>query len=82
MRFGSKSFIKVDEDDVRDVLVDKDFGAFTSERRNGRENTARGSTSESSRRGATLAKQSAEEYWQGMIAPDPAFYLKDDGQRK
>jgi len=31
----------------------------------------------------TLAKASAEEdYWQGMVAPDLAFYLKDNGYRK
>ena len=28
----------------------------------------------------TPQKASAEEdYWQGIVAPDPAFYLKDNG---
>jgi len=26
----------------------------------------------------TMAKTSVEEDWQGMITPNPAFYLKDD----
>jgi hypothetical protein len=30
----------------------------------------------------TPAKPSAEKDWQGMVGPDPAFYLKDNGQRK
>jgi hypothetical protein len=29
------------------------------------------------RRDETLAKASDEEDWQGMVTPDPAFYLKD-----
>ena len=50
-------------------------------RRNERENTARGKD-EPNRRDETLAKPSAKEDWQGMVGPDPAFYLKDNGQRK
>ena len=38
------------------------------ERRDERENTARGSTSEPNRRDETLAKPNAEEDWQGMIS--------------
>ena len=56
--------------------------APAGERRDERENTARGSTSELHRRDETLAKPSAEKDWQGMVGPDPAFYLKDNGQRK
>jgi hypothetical protein len=51
-------------------------------RRDERENTARGSKGERKRREETLAKASAKEDWQGMVAPDPAFYLKDNGYRK
>jgi hypothetical protein len=29
-----------------------------------------------------MAKPTAAEEWQGMVAPDPAFYLKDLGERK
>jgi hypothetical protein len=47
-----------------------------------RENTARGSKGERKRREETLAKASAKEDWQGIVAPDPAFYLKDNGYRK
>ena len=59
-------------------------GEAKSVRRDERENTARrGSKDERKRREQTLAKPSVEEdYWQGMIAPDPAFYLKDNDQRK
>jgi hypothetical protein len=39
----------------------------------------RGSKDERKRRYETLAKASAEENWQGMVAPDPAFYLKGNG---
>jgi len=46
-------------------------------RRDERENTARGSKGERKRREETLAKASVEEDWQGMVAPDPDFYLKD-----
>ncbi len=48
-------------------------------RRDERENTARGSKGERKRKEETLAKASAKEDWQGMVAPDPAFYLKDNG---
>ena len=48
-------------------------------RRDERENTARASKGERKRREETLAKASAKEDWQGMVAPDPAFYLKDNG---
>ena len=48
-------------------------------RRDERENTARGSKDERKRREETLAKPSVEEDRQGMLAPDPAFYLKDNG---
>ena len=34
---------------------------------------------EHKRRDVTLAKLSAEEDWQGIVAPDPAFYFKDNG---
>jgi hypothetical protein len=78
MRIGSKSFIEVDKDVERGALGDKDFGR-ACKRRDERENTARGSTSKPSRRDETLAKPSAEEDWQGVVAPDPAFYLKDNG---
>jgi len=56
--------------------------APAGERRDERENTARGSTSELHRRDETLAKSTAEEDWQGMVAPGPAFYLKISGERK
>jgi hypothetical protein len=56
--------------------------APADERRDERDNTARGSTSEPNRRDETLAKQSAEEDWQGIVVPAPAFYIKDNGQRK
>ena len=48
-------------------------------RRDERENTARGSKDERTRREETLAKPSVEEDWQGMVAINPAFYLKDGG---
>jgi hypothetical protein len=47
-------------------------------RRDERENTARGSKDEPNRREETLAKASVKEDWQGMVALDPAFYLKDN----
>jgi hypothetical protein len=50
--------------------------------RDERENTARGSKGERKRKVKTLAKASAKEDWQGMVAPDPAFYLIDNGYRK
>jgi len=49
-------------------------------RRDERENTARGYKGE--RRRSEETKASAKEDWQGMVAPDPAFYLKDNGYRK
>jgi hypothetical protein len=45
--------------------------------RDERENTARGSKDEPNRREDTLAKPRVEEDWQGVVAPDPAFYLKE-----
>jgi hypothetical protein len=48
-------------------------------RRDERENTARGLKGDHKRREETRAKASVEEDWQGMVAPDPAFYLKDNG---
>jgi hypothetical protein len=51
----------------------------TPVRRDECEYTAWGSKDERQRRNETLAKASAEEDWQGMVAPDPAFYLKDNG---
>jgi hypothetical protein len=50
-------------------------------RRDERANSARrGSKGERKRREGTPQKASAEEdYWQGIVAPDPAFYLKDNG---
>ena len=54
-------------------------GEAKSVRRDERENTARGSKDERKKSEETLAKPSVEEdYWQGMVAPDPAFYLKDN----
>jgi hypothetical protein len=48
--------------------------------RDERNHAARGSKDKRNRRDETLAKASVEEdYWQGMVAPDPAFYLKDNG---
>jgi hypothetical protein len=37
---------------------------------------------EHKRKDETLAKPSAEEDWQEMVAPDPAFYLNDGSERK
>jgi hypothetical protein len=54
-------------------------GEAKAVRRDERENTARGSTDERKRRDETLAKASVEEDQQGMVTPDPAFYLKDNG---
>jgi hypothetical protein len=51
-------------------------------RRDERENSARGSKGERKRSEETLTKASAKEDWQGMVAPDPVFYLKDNGYRK
>jgi hypothetical protein len=80
MWIGSKSAIEVDEDDERGTLVDRRFGRPPAdERRNERENTARGSTSEPNRRAETLAKPSAGEDRQETVALDPAFYPKDNG---
>jgi hypothetical protein len=56
-------------------------GEATLVRREECENTTRrGSKGERKRREEIPAKTSAEEdyYWQGMVAPDPAFYLKDN----
>jgi hypothetical protein len=49
--------------------------------RDERENTAahRGSKDKRNRREERLAKASVEENRQGMVARDPAFYLKDNG---
>jgi hypothetical protein len=46
-------------------------------RRDERENTARGFKGARKRKEETLAKASAKEDWHGMVALDPAFYLKD-----
>ena len=55
-------------------------GEAKAVRRDERENTASGSKDERKKSEETLAKPSVEEdYWQGMVAPDPAFYLKDNG---
>ncbi len=53
-------------------------------RRDERENTARrGPKDEPNRREETLAKARVEEEdWQGMVGPDPAFYRKDNSERK
>ena len=59
------------------IEVDKAFDVPSGERRDERENTARGSKDEPNRRDETLAKASDEEDWQGMVTLDPAFYLKD-----
>jgi hypothetical protein len=50
--------------------------------RDERNHAARGSKDERKRRDETLAIASVEEDWQGMVAPDPASYLKDNGQQK
>jgi hypothetical protein len=55
--------------------------APAGERRDERENTARESTSETNKRDETLAKPGTEEDCQGMVAPNPAFYLKGNDQR-
>jgi hypothetical protein len=44
-----------------------------------REKTAHRSKDERKRREETLAKPSVAEDWQEMVAPDPSFYLKDNG---
>jgi hypothetical protein len=83
MQIGSKSFIEVEKmtRDVRRWI--RTSTAPSGGRRNERENTARrGSKDEPNRSDETLAKPSAEKDWQGMVGPDPAFYLKDNGQRK
>jgi len=56
--------------------------APAGERRDERENTARESTSETNKREENLAKPGTEEAGKGWSAPNPAFYLKDNGQRK
>ena len=56
--------------------------APAGERRDERENTARESTNETNKRDETLTKPGTEEGWQGMVAPNPNIYLKDNGQRK
>ena len=49
-------------------------GEAKAVRRDERENTASGSKDERKKSEETLAKPSVEEdYWQGVIAPDPAF---------
>ena len=82
MQIGSKSFIEVEKmtRDVRRWI--RTSTAPSGGWRDERENTARGSKDEPNRSDETLAKPSAEKDWQGMVGPDPAFYLKDNGQRK
>jgi hypothetical protein len=82
MQVGSKSFIEVEKmtRDVRRWI--RTSTAPSGGWRDERENTARGSKDEPNRSDETLAKPSAEKDWQGMVGPDPAFYLKDNGQRK
>ena len=82
IRVGSKSFIEVEKmtRDVRRWI--RTSTAPSGGWRDERENTARGSKDEPNRSDETLAKPSAEKDWQGMVGPDPAFYLKDNGQRK
>jgi hypothetical protein len=54
-------------------------GGAKAVRRDEPENTTRGFKGERNRRKETLAKASAVEDRQEMVAPDPAFYLKDGG---
>jgi hypothetical protein len=82
MQVGSKSFIEV-EKMTREVrwwirISTAPSGGWRDER----ENTVRGSKDEPNRRDETLAKPSAEKDWPRMVGPEPAFYLKDNGQRK
>ena len=82
MQVGSKSFIewmKMTRDVRRWIRTST---APSGGWRDERENTARGSKDEPNRSDETLSKPSAEKDWQGMVGPDPAFYLKDNGQRK
>jgi hypothetical protein len=81
-RVGSKSFIEVEKMTREVRWWIRTSATPAGGRRDERENTARGSNDERNRRDETLAKPSAKEDWQGMVGPDPAFYLKDNGQRK
>ena len=81
MQVGSEPFIEVKTTGGVRWWI-RTSAAPAGERRDERENTARGSASEPNRRDETLAKPSAEKDWRGMDAPDPAFYLRGNGQRK
>ncbi len=82
IRVGSKSFIEVEKMTREVRWWIRTSTAPSGGRRDERENTARGSNDEPNRRDETLAKPSAEKDWQGMVSPEPTFYLKDNGQRK